>query len=360
MSAAAGGALLASCPDIVVGPATPLRGAMEAMTRRRIGIVLVADRSRRLLGVAADIDIRRALLRGASLEAPVSEAMNASPVTVRDGLGPEALAEAFRLHPKSHIPVVDAKRRLVGLAAAEEFSSRPRHLPNRVVLMAGGLGMRLRPLTQGTPKSMLPLGEKPILEVLMEQFKASGFVDFHFAVNHLAERIMDHFGDGSRWGVRIKYLREKRPLGTVGALGLLKETLREPLLVANGDILTKVDFGALLAFHKGERAQATICVKSHEVHIPYGIVELEGSRLRKFIEKPVQRTYINAGIYVLEPKVLARIPKGRPCDMPDLLALVRKSSRNAVSCFPIQEYWLDIGEHQAYRKAAGDYTELFR
>jgi dTDP-glucose pyrophosphorylase len=351
--------LLKRYSGIVVSPSATLRDAMAAMTRHRIGIVLVVDKARRLLGVAADIDIRRSLLREGSMDMPVARSMNSSPVTVLSGTPDDEIAAAFRLHPKAHIPIIDAKRRLVGLAAADEYSSIPPHRPNRVVLMAGGLGKRLGPLTQGTPKPMLPLGEKPILEVLLEQFKASGFGDFLFSVNHLAERIMDHFGDGKRWGVRIEYLRETKPLGTVGALSLIKGPVREPILVANGDILTKVDFGALLDFHKAEGAVATLCVKSHEVHIPYGIVEIDGYRLQSFVEKPTHRTYINAGIYVLEPKALSWLARGKHFDMPQFIALIQKRRKKGVACFPIQEYWLDIGEHQAYRKAAGDYTELF-
>lgn len=351
--------LLKRYPGIVVSASATLRDAMAAMTKHRIGIVLVVDKARRLLGVAADIDIRKSLLRGASMDAPVSGAMNRKPVTVRAGLPDEEIASSFRLYPKAHIPVVDAKGRLSGLAAAEDYASLPPHRPNKVVIMAGGLGKRLGPLTQGTPKPMLPLGEKPILEVLLEQFKGFGFADFLFSVNHLAERIMDHFGDGKRWGVRIGYLREAKPLGTVGALSLIKGPLQDPVLVANGDILTKVDFGALLDFHKAEGAAATLCVKTHEVHIPYGIVEIDGYRLQSFVEKPTHRTFINAGIYVLEPKALTWLPRGKRFDMPQLLALIQKRRKKGVACFPIQEYWLDIGEHQAYRKAAGDYTEFF-
>jgi NDP-sugar pyrophosphorylase family protein len=225
--------------------------------------------------------------------------------------------------------------------------------------MAGGQGKRLSPLTQSKPKPMLPLGNKPILEVLMEQFKNSGFSRFFLTVSHMADQITDYFGDGSRWGVHIEYLKESSPLGTVGGLRLIKQPIKEPLLVANGDILTKVNFGALLEFHKMEKAAATLCVKLHETQVPYGVVEIAGYRLQSFVEKPTQKAYINAGIYVLEPEIISWLPRGKPCDMPNLIARIRRRRKNGVACFPIQEYWMDIGEMHAYQRASGDYSQFF-
>ncbi|MBI4370976.1 MAG: nucleotidyltransferase family protein [Elusimicrobia bacterium] len=356
---APGSGLLEKHPELVLRPDDTLREALEAMTRSRVGFAVVVDKRRRLLGVFNDADVRKALLRGAVLDGPVSKEMNSKPFTVDADLPAARVAAAFREHPKSHMPIVDAKRRLVGIAdrADYEIIGARRH-ENLVVIMAGGLGKRLGPLTDGTPKPMLPVGDKPILELLLEQFKLSGFQKFLFAVNHLAEQVVGHFGDGSRWGVDIGYLRERKPLGTVGALSLLRAPIEAPVIVANGDILTKVNFSALLDFHKAEKATATLCVKSHEVNIPYGVVEIDGGQLESFVEKPVHRTYVNAGIYVLEPRALRWIPSGRRCDMPDLIAAARRR-RKRVACFPIQEYWIDIGEAQAYQRAAADYRRLF-
>ncbi|MDE2292970.1 MAG: NTP transferase domain-containing protein, partial [Elusimicrobia bacterium] len=221
------------------------------------------------------------------------------------------------------------------------------------------LGQRLGPLTRSRPKPMLPLGDKPILEVLLEQFRESGFTRFFFAVNYLAEQIMSHFGDGSAWDVRVEYLREDKPLGTVGALSLIERRLGEPVLVANGDIVTKVNFKALLNFHKEEKALATLCIKPQEIQVPYGVVELDGRRLRTFVEKPTTRSYINAGIYVLEPEVLSWMPKGERRDMPRLISDIQARRKDGIACFPIQEYWMDIGELQAYRRAGDDYSRNF-
>ncbi|MBI2789642.1 MAG: nucleotidyltransferase family protein [Elusimicrobia bacterium] len=337
-----------------------LRDAMNVMTKHRVGLALVVGPDRRLLGVAADIDIRRALLKGAKLTSPVVKAMNRRPVTVSSLATREEIAAAFRAHPKSHLPIVDARRRLTGLAALVEYATIPRRYPNRVVVMAGGAGKRLRPLTANTPKPMLRLGDKPILEHVLEQMIAAGFTRFSFTVNYLAEQIERHFGDGSRWGAEIEYVRETRPLGTAGALGLLKHPGTEPLLVLNGDILTKVDFPALIEFHRAEKGLATICVKHHEIQVPYGVVEHAGKRLTRFVEKPTQRFLVNAGIYVLDPRALAGLPKRRACDMPEFLERIRRGRRGGVACFPIQEYWLDIGGPKEFSRAEKDYEDLFR
>jgi dTDP-glucose pyrophosphorylase len=351
--------LLKRHPQIVLSPDAPLRAAMTAMTACQVGLVMVVDARRKLLGVLVDNDLRRALLAGAELSSPVRRAMNPKPVVLRKGTPPEEVSELFRLTGHKNIPVVDARGRLVELTAIHDYAAIPKRYPNRVVLMAGGQGRRLLPLTEDTPKPMLKLGGKPILEHLVEQLAAAGFVHFVISVNYLAEKIRDHFGDGSRWGVEIEYVTERKPLGTVGALRLLKPTPKEPFLVMNGDVLTKANFGALLDFHASEKGLATVCVKSHEIQIPYGVVELSGRRMSRFREKPTHRFLINAGIYVLDPRALAFIPKGRPCDMPELLASIRRKRRSGVACFPVEEYWLDIGGLHEYRRASKEFGEVF-
>lgn len=347
-------------PELALKPSATLRDALKALTNARIDMAMVVDAKRKLLGVVSDSDIRGCLLKDGTMKTRVDSFMNKTPVSMPAGLTDAEIAEFFRLHPKSHIPVVDEAGRLVGLRDIRDYSEIPQHFPNWVVIMAGGLGQRLGPLTKNTPKPMLPLGgDKPILEVLVEQFKDSGFTHFLFAVNYLADQIMNHFQDGSAWGAHIEYLREDKPLGTVGALSLIARRMNEPLLIANGDIVTKVNFKALLNFHKDERALATLCIKPHEIQVPYGVVEVDGHQLRSFVEKPTKRTYINAGIYVLEPEVLSWIPKNQRRDMPQLIAEIQKRRKNAIACFPIQEYWMDVGEVQSYRRAGADYSKNF-
>lgn len=346
-------------PEILLSPSATLRDAMQAMTTTRIGITLVVDAERRLLGIVNDIDIRRCLLRGGGMDTCVDSFMNRDPLVMKPNLSDADIAEFYRSHPKSQIPVVDKDGRLCALTDMRDYTTIPQHFSNRVVIMAGGLGQRLGALTANTPKPMLPLGGKPILEVLLEQFKESGFTRFSFAVNYLADRVMEHFQDGSAWGVKVDYLREDKPLGTIGALSLVRDIPEEPVLVANGDILTKVNFQALLNFHTSEGASATLCVKPHDVQLPFGVVEMDGPHLRRFTEKPVQRSYINAGIYVLQPEALGWIPKDTRYDMPQLIADIQGRRQKGVACFPIQEYWMDIGEAQSYRRASTDYGNNF-
>lgn len=333
---------------------------MSVMTKDRINMVVVTDARGRLLGVAADIDVRRALLRGAEMNSPVLRALNRKPFTLSISATRERIAAAFRTHPKSFIPLVDADGKLRGLAELSEYVTIPTRYPNRVVVMAGGAGRRLRPLTANTPKPMLRLGDKPILEHLIEQMAAAGFSHFTFTVNYLAEQIKRHFRDGSRWNVEISYVQEPKPLGTAGALSLIKDPGSEPLVVLNGDILTKVDFPALLAFHRAEKGLATLCVKNHEIQVPYGVVEQSRRRLRRLVEKPTHRFLVNAGIYVVEPRALSWLPKGSACDMPEFLDLIRARRSSGVTCFPIQEYWLDIGGHKEFERAVKDYGDLFK
>lgn len=352
--------LLKQHREIVLRAESTLRDAMRVMTDSQYGLVMVCGRDRRLLGVLADIDIRKHLLSGGDISDPVTRAMNPRPIVVREGCPREEVSELFRRTGKAYIPVVDGSGRLVELAAISEFAAIPKRYSNRVLLMAGGEGRRLRPLTTNTPKPMLKLGGKPILEHQIEQLVAAGFVHFVIAVNYLGEQIKAHFGDGSRWGAEIEYLQERKPLGTAGALGLLKKKPKEPILVMNGDVLTKVNFSALLDFHATEKGLATVCIKRHEIQVPYGVVELSGHRLQGFAEKPTHRFLVNAGIYVLSPSVLPLIPKGRAYNMPELLAAVRRRRKDGVACFPVEEYWLDIGGPSEFKRAASDFDGIFR
>lgn len=351
--------LLKRHPEIVLRPTSTIRDAMDAMTKSLVGFAVVVDAKKTLLGVMTDLDIRRALLRGAAMSAYVTKAMNKTPLVIREGTPLEQIAAQFGAKGKTHLPIIDGRRRLTGLAAVADYTRIPARHPNRVVVMAGGMGKRLKPLTDDTPKPMLRLGDKPILEHVLEQMVAAGFTHFTFTVNYLAEKIQRHFGSGSRWNADIDYVHEPRPLGTAGALGLIKHPGTEPLLVLNGDILTNVDFPALMDFHRAEKGLATICVKHHEIQVPYGVVEHVGRRLTRFVEKPTQHYLVNAGIYVLDPRALAWLPKRRACDMPEFLNLIRAHKSGGVACFPIQEYWLDIGGPKEFLQAEKEYRALF-
>lgn len=341
----------------MVAPATSIKRAIEILGETSLQIVLVTDPQRRLLGTITDGDVRRGILRGTSIDTPVEAIMNRQPTTVPEGTPRDRVRALMQARSIHHLPVVDAEDRLVGLEVIDALLQTLEH-ENWVVLMAGGLGSRLRPLTETVPKPMLRIGEKPILETLIESFRASGFRRFFISVNYLGETIESHFGDGSRLDVEIRYLRERDSLGTAGALALLPERPTAPLFVMNGDILTKVDLEAMLRFHREQEAPATLGVRQYDFTVPFGVARIEGNQLAGLDEKPVHKFFINAGIYVLDPETVARVPADRRFDMTALLDdLVRDGRRPAV--FPIREYWIDVGRFEDLQRATVEYGAMF-
>lgn len=341
--------------------AAPVREALGLMRRNDRGVVLVLDIDRRLAGVITDGDVRRAILEELSLDLPVGE--------LRDRLnGSEAPklvaaeantteAERTRLMDESsleQLPVVDAEGRVVDLVF-RNASPRAESLALRAVVMAGGAGKRLRPLTESMPKPMLPLDGRPVMELLIEQLRLSGIREITVSTHFMPEKIHEHFADGSRFGVALNYVHESEPLGTAGALGLL-ETIEEPTLLVNGDLLTRVDFAAMLRFHRTHGANLTVGVRQFDLEVPYGVLDREGPLIKRVREKPKYHFLVNAGIYMLDAEAQRRVPKGRRYDMTDLMeALIGEGRR--VASFPIMEYWLDIGRPNDYEKAQSDVEE---
>jgi len=331
--------------------------AIQKIDASSLQIALVVDDQNKLLGTITDGDIRRCILKGMPLSGPARQIMNPSPVTSRVGGGRESALASMQRKRIHQIPIVDEHGRVVGLETLDEYI-RPRLRPNRVVLMAGGPGSRLYPLTADCPKPMLKVGNKPLLEIILENFIEYGFHQFYVSVNYMAEVVKTHFGDGSAWGADIRYLQEDQKLGTAGGLSLLPERPAESLLVMNGDLLTKVNFAQLLDFHKSHHAEATMCVREYDFQVPYGVVRIDDQRLVAIDEKPKQHFFVNAGIYVLEPDALSLIPANSYFDMPSLFEkLIAKKRSTAV--FPIREYWLDIGQVADYDRAKVDFGQNF-
>ena len=309
----------------------------------------------RLAGLVTDGDLRRAILRGVSLDAPIPQAMNPRPTVAAATIDRGEALSLMRARRMRHLPLVDGGGRVVDVLLLEELLETGR-IPNHAVLMAGGDGKRLRPLTDAVPKPLLRVGGKPLLEVLMERLRAAGVRTFHITVRHKSEMIEEHFGDGSRHDVTIRYIREDEPLGTAGALTLLSEAPRDPFFLVNGDILTKCDFGAMLAFHRRAGADVTVGTVHQQIDLQYGVVEVAGDRLTTLSEKPRLDLRINGGIYVIEPAMLARIPRGRVFDATDLVRLLLED-RGHVAAFPIRDYWLDVGRLDDFHKADRDVAE---
>jgi dTDP-glucose pyrophosphorylase len=342
----------------LVGPETTISEAISIMTRNSLQILLIVESQSRLIGTVTDGDIRRGYLRSVSFEHPVSEIMRRSPKLASPGEDRNRLLNIMRANAIRHLPLVDGDGSVVGLMTLEDLVGAPKRLENWVVLMAGGLGNRLRPLTDDLPKPLLKVGDKPILETILETFIEYNFRRFYLSVNYKADKVKEYFGDGSRWGIEIRYLEEQEKLGTAGPLGLIDERPALPLVVMNGDVLTKVNLDNLLRYHSEHGGAATMCVREYDFEIPFGVVETDKHRIVSIKEKPVQRMLVNAGIYVVEPSVLDHIPKNGHLDMPALFArLIEAEQQTAV--FPIREYWLDIGRMDDFQRANWEFDRMF-
>jgi dTDP-glucose pyrophosphorylase len=347
--------------ELCVGRESSIREAMRRIDRNQRGIVLVTDAEGRLVGTLTDGDIRRGILAGDPLEQRVEALLErksgssyAQSVTARSDADRPALLRLMREREVRQIPLVDGEGRVAGLVTLDELVPRE-VLPLQAVIMAGGLGTRLRPLTEQVPKAMLPVGGRPLLEHTIEQLRHAGIGRVHVSTHYQPDKIREHFGDGRTFGVDIQYVAEDQPLGTAGALGLLEAT-NDPLLVINGDILTGVDFRTMLDFHRHHRADLTMAVRQYDLRVPYGVVEADAWRVRAIREKPVLGFFVNAGIYLLEPAVTRSVPNGQRMDMTDLIARLIEDGRSVIS-FPIVEYWLDIGQHADYEQAQRDVRE---
>lgn len=332
-----------------------LREVMLTIDAATLQIAMVVDESCRLLGVITDGDIRRALLQGMTLEAKAFQVMTSRPRVASPEMRLSAIERLMQDHDLHQIPVVDADGVIVGLALYGKLLPRER-IENQVFLMVGGMGTRLGELTKKTPKPLLKIGDKPILEIILDSLLSQGFYRFTLAVNYKAEMIERYFGNGHKWGADITYLREKERLGTCGALGLLEQTPREPFIVMNGDILTKVNFKRLLEFHRQRGAMATMGVREYEVQVPFGVIELEQERIARLAEKPTEKFFVNAGIYALDPECLDYIPKNVYCDMTTLFQTLLEAGQPTYS-YPIRDYWLDIGRAADFQQAHADFTE---
>jgi len=347
-----------SWDSALIGPETSLREALEAIDKVGCQMVLVVDADRRLLGTLSDGDARRGLLKGLSLADRVTSAMHAGPTCAKEGEARHSILATMRRLGLHQIPVVDPQGIVVGLEIVDDFLAAPAR-DHWVVIMAGGRGSRLDELTRETPKPMLKVGSRPLLETIVRGYADQGFHRFYLAVNYKAEKIESHFGNGSALGVDIRYLREQQPLGTAGALSLLPEHPSGPLVVTNADLLTKEDYGYMVDHHVESGAAATMAVRDYEMQVPFGVVRERDGCIETIEEKPVQRFVVSAGMYVLSPHVLKLVPQGQFFDMPSLFeAMVRDGMRTR--CHHVDGYWLDIGRLPDYERANIDFAEVFR
>ncbi|MGH8249558.1 MAG: nucleotidyltransferase family protein [Steroidobacteraceae bacterium] len=335
--------------EAVVSPDTQLAAAIARIDAAGLQVALVLNAAGELAGIVTDGDVRRAILSGRGLDVPVAEAMNRSATAISESADSREMLALMRRKVIHHLPLTGSDGRVVGLVTLDELTGAiPR--PNWVVLMAGGLGTRLHPLTNERPKALLPVGGKPILESILESFAEQGFKRIFLSVNYKAEMIRAHFGSGERWGIQIEYLVEERRLGTAGGLRLLPERPSAPVIVMNGDLLTRIRFDSLLKFHEGQRSAATMAVRDYELTVPYGVVQLDQARIAAIEEKPSRTFFVNAGIYILDPEALDELPEGRICDMPELFNRVIAAGKTTAA-YPVREYWIDIGRIEELERA---------
>jgi dTDP-glucose pyrophosphorylase len=348
--------------QLAIGRTWSIRDAVERIEKTKHGIALVVDAAGRLLDTITDGDVRRGMLAGVDLDAPASELMNRrahslypKPITAPVGTDPAGLLALMQEKTLRQIPLLDERGHVVDLVTMDMLLPGGQGRVDAVV-MAGGTGARLQPLTDETPKPMLPVGGRPLLEHIIARLKQADIHDISISTNYLAEQIEDHFGQGEEHDVNIRYLSEEEPRGTAGALALMASP-GSTVLVMNGDILTNVDFAAMLAFHREHAASMTVAVRKHSVQIPYGVVECDGADIRRIVEKPTRNVFVNAGIYLLEPTLWPLIPRDRHFDMTDLIERARAEGQ-IICAFPIREYWLDIGHPTDYEQAQRDMEVL--
>lgn len=341
----------------VIGTQATVGEAIAAIERGSIQVALVLDASNRLLGIVTDGDIRRGLLRGIALSGLATDVMNPKPVAVPATLSREERLHLMRQKSIKQLPLLDAAGQLVGVETFDELIEAPAY-PNPVLIMAGGLGERLGALTRDRPKPMLNVGGRPLLETIIRNVVQQGFKNIFISVNYKAEMIVDHFGDGSAIGAAIQYVHETERLGTAGALGLLPEPPDLPMVVTNGDILTTINYGALLDFHNGTPADATMAVREHKVHVPYGVITESEGYLQAIREKPTESWFVSAGIYVVGRPAFDHVERGVRIDMPTVLERI-VANKGRVAVYPIREYWLDIGRMEDFEQAHAEFNEVF-
>jgi len=342
---------------IMVTTSSTIKEALEIIDSGAMKIALVVDEDEKLIGTLSDGDVRRAILNTKHLDDIIDEIYFREPTTVNINETKENIINICVAKNIQQIPVVDDHGKVVSIKLLDKLL-KPSVYLNTVVLMVGGLGTRLRPLTENTPKPMLNVGGKPILQTIVENFANYGFKKIVMCVNYKSQMIQDYFGEGKKFGVEIEYIFEEKRMGTVGALSLLKNKPEEPFFVMNGDLLTNVNFEHLLDFHVKNKAMASMCVRAYDFQVPYGVVNIEKENIISITEKPIHKFFVSAGIYMLDPRCIDLIPSDNFYDMPELFENLIARKEKTVS-FPLREYWLDIGRMEEFEQANRDYSEFF-
>lgn len=343
--------------NLIVYPSSTILEVLKIIDQGSMQIAIIVNKDKKVIGTITDGDIRRALLNGATTESPIENIYFKNPTLANINDSKESIIHKAISKQLYQIPIVNNDGYLI---AIENLSTLLKNTSrkNKVYIMAGGLGTRLKPLTNTTPKPMLNVGDKPILETIIENFVKYGFTDITISVNYKSNIIKDHFQNGETLGANITYIEENKRLGTAGALSLVEDLPNEPFFVMNADLLTNVNFLQLLNFHIQEKSTATMCVREYDFQVPYGVIKTNGSSITSIEEKPIHKFFVNAGIYVFSPDIFSFIPKDTFFDMPTLFNRLIENNLQTIS-FPIHEYWLDIGKMSDFEQAQSEYFRVF-
>jgi dTDP-glucose pyrophosphorylase/predicted transcriptional regulator len=326
-----------------------IQQAIHSLEKSNMQIVLVISVEGKLIGTLTDGDIRRAFLKGYKLENPIDKIIHRDPLVVPPEISRDHVLALMKINQIHQLPIVDQKSAPIGLHILDEIIDAA-VLENVMVIMAGGRGTRLHPRTENCPKPMLKVGGKPMMEHIIERAKRDGFRNFIISLNYLGEMIEDYFGVGDKHDINIEYIREKSPLGTAGSLALIENLPKLPMVITNGDVLTDIRYNEMLDFHKRHNAMATMAVRQYEIQNQFGVVRTKGIKLEGFDEKPIYRSHINAGIYVINPDAIYSLDKGMYCDMPTLFSRLNENLSTTI-VYPMHEPWLDIGLPNDLEKA---------
>lgn len=343
--------------NILLKPTSTIKEALKIIDSGAMQIALVVDKDENLIGTLSDGDIRRGLLNNLKLSNTIETIIFKTPTVCNIEDTKEKILEIAISKKIYQIPIVDKNGKLVGIENVDELL-KTKEKSNKVVLMVGGLGTRLRPLTENMPKPMLKVGNKPILETIILNFKKYGFSNIVLCVSYKSHIIEEYFQDGSRFGVNIEYVHENKRMGTAGALSLIGKKLNEAFFVMNGDLLTNVNFEHMMEYHLSNKSMATMGVREYDFQVPYGVVNVDGANILSIKEKPVHNFFVSGGVYILNNKVLDFIPNDEFYDMPTLFGTIIKNNMKSIS-FPIREYWLDIGRIEEFEKANAEYHKVF-
>lgn len=342
-----------------VSPTTPIYKTIQQIDKNVREFVVVVDKNSNILGTVTDGDIRRAILKGMDLNQPVKKIMNANPKTSGKDATRVKTLQILKKYKIRQLPIVSEKGKLLDIVFLDNLVDNVQSKAFALI-MAGGQGTRLRPLTNDKPKPMLHVGERPILETLINQLRENDIQNIFIAINYKGKQIENYFKNGEQLGVNINYLKESKRMGTAGALSLLPKSIDETVLVLNADLLTRLNFQGLLDFHEAGGFDATMAIKEIEYQVPYGVVRLDKKHnVTQIDEKPSQQFLVNAGVYALSPKCIPYVPKNKFLDITQLMVFLIQHNRT-IGAFPVREYWMDIGRHKDFEKASEDFRIHFK